>query len=116
MFALHFPGTTKRHRLEENLGGAALTLSGEDLARIQQALDAVAIVGERYRPERQKQITPAINSPNRRCCRSVPARDGALPIRPRRAQARSYTSIPTHQSVPQYVGHQPQTCRQPTLL
>lgn len=56
VFALHFPGTTKRHRLEENLGGAALTLSGEDLARIQQALDAVAIVGERYRPERQKLV------------------------------------------------------------
>ncbi|WP_429002113.1 aldo/keto reductase [Xanthomonas campestris] len=50
------PGTTKLHRLEENLGGAALTLSGEDLARIQQALDAVAIVGERYSPERQKLV------------------------------------------------------------
>lgn len=56
VFALHFPGTTKRHRLEENLGGAALTLNSEDLARIQQALDAVAIVGERYRPERQKLV------------------------------------------------------------
>ncbi|CAD0323849.1 aldo/keto reductase [Xanthomonas sp. WHRI 8391] len=50
------PGTTKLHRLEENLGGAAVTLSGEDLARIQQALDAVAIVGERYSPERQKLV------------------------------------------------------------
>ncbi|MCS3807454.1 aldo/keto reductase [Xanthomonas sp. 4461] len=50
------PGTTKLHRLDENLGGAALTLSSEDLARIQQALDAVAIVGERYSPERQKLV------------------------------------------------------------
>ncbi|MBB5735260.1 aryl-alcohol dehydrogenase-like predicted oxidoreductase [Xanthomonas arboricola] len=50
------PGTTKLQRLEENLGGAALTLSNEDLARIQQALDAVAIVGERYSPERQKLV------------------------------------------------------------
>ncbi|MCE4373626.1 aldo/keto reductase [Xanthomonas hortorum] len=50
------PGTTKLHRLEENLGGAAVTLSGEDLARIHQALDAVAIVGERYSPERQKLV------------------------------------------------------------
>ncbi|WP_415916153.1 aldo/keto reductase [Xanthomonas arboricola] len=50
------PGTTKLHRLEENLAGAALTLSSEDLARIQQALDAVAIIGERYSPERQKLV------------------------------------------------------------
>ncbi|UOS97940.1 aldo/keto reductase [Xanthomonas arboricola] len=50
------PGTTKLHRLEENLGAAALTLNSEDLARIQQALDAVAIVGERYSPERQKLV------------------------------------------------------------
>lgn len=50
------PGTTKLHRLEENLGGAALTLNNEDLARIQQELDAVAIVGERYSPERQKLV------------------------------------------------------------
>lgn len=44
------PGTTKLHRLEENLGGAAVSLNSDDLARIQQALDAVAIVGERYSP------------------------------------------------------------------
>ncbi|NJB79920.1 aldo/keto reductase [Xanthomonas arboricola] len=50
------PGTTKLHRLEENLAGAALTLNNEDLARIQQALDAVAIVGARYSPERQKLV------------------------------------------------------------
>ncbi|CAD7715380.1 Aldo-keto reductase IolS [Xanthomonas hydrangeae] len=50
------PGTTKLHRLEENLGGAAVALSGKDLARIQQALDAVAIIGERYSPERQKLV------------------------------------------------------------
>ncbi|WAH65856.1 aldo/keto reductase [Xanthomonas hortorum] len=50
------PGTTKLHRLEENLGGAAVSLNSEDLARIQQALDAVAIVGERYSPERQKLV------------------------------------------------------------
>ncbi|WP_268815978.1 hypothetical protein [Xanthomonas euvesicatoria] len=33
-----------------------LTLSNEDLARLPQALDAVAIVGARYSPERQKLI------------------------------------------------------------
>ncbi|HDI4956888.1 TPA: aldo/keto reductase [Salmonella enterica] len=42
------PGTTKQHRLEENLAAADLTLATEDLRKITQALDAVDIVGERY--------------------------------------------------------------------
>lgn len=42
------PGTTKQHRLEENLAAAELTLATEDLRQITQALDAVDIVGERY--------------------------------------------------------------------
>lgn len=42
------PGTTKLHRLEENLGAAELVLSAEDLRKITQALETVKIVGERY--------------------------------------------------------------------
>jgi aryl-alcohol dehydrogenase-like predicted oxidoreductase len=42
------PGTTKAHRLEENLGGADLSLSAEDLARIGQALAAITVTGDRY--------------------------------------------------------------------
>ncbi|PLR33275.1 aldo/keto reductase [Chimaeribacter californicus] len=42
------PGTTKLHRLEENLGAAELTLTQADLHQIIQALDTVKIVGERY--------------------------------------------------------------------
>jgi aryl-alcohol dehydrogenase-like predicted oxidoreductase len=42
------PGTTKLHRLEENLGAADVTLSPEDLRQIQQALAAVRIEGDRY--------------------------------------------------------------------
>jgi aryl-alcohol dehydrogenase-like predicted oxidoreductase len=42
------PGTTKLHRLEENLGAADLILSQNDLLKITQALDKVKIVGERY--------------------------------------------------------------------
>lgn len=42
------PGTTKLHRLEENLGGADLVLSPQDLQKINQALETVKIVGERY--------------------------------------------------------------------
>jgi aryl-alcohol dehydrogenase-like predicted oxidoreductase len=42
------PGTTKLHRLEENLGAAQLILSQNDLHKIAQALEKVKIVGERY--------------------------------------------------------------------
>jgi len=42
------PGTTKRHRLEENLGAADVKLSAADLAEIERAASAIAIEGERY--------------------------------------------------------------------
>lgn len=42
------PGTTKLHRLEENLEAADLILSQNDLHKITQALEKVKIVGERY--------------------------------------------------------------------
>jgi len=42
------PGTTKPHRLRENLGGAAVALTAEDLRRIGEALDAIPIRGQRY--------------------------------------------------------------------
>lgn len=42
------PGTTKLHRLEENLGGATLTLSPDDLQQIADGLEGIQPVGERY--------------------------------------------------------------------
>lgn len=42
------PGTTKLHRLEENLGAAAVVLSDADLQQIHTALDGIAIEGARY--------------------------------------------------------------------
>jgi aryl-alcohol dehydrogenase-like predicted oxidoreductase len=42
------PGTTKLHRLEENLGGAAVALTAGDLVTIQAALDEIELVGARY--------------------------------------------------------------------
>ena len=42
------PGTTKLHRLEENLGGAAVELSADDLRQVAHALDQVEIQGDRY--------------------------------------------------------------------
>jgi aryl-alcohol dehydrogenase-like predicted oxidoreductase len=51
------PGTTKLHRLEENLGAVDLVLGEADLQQIAAALDGIAIVGDRYNAERQKQVT-----------------------------------------------------------
>lgn len=42
------PGTTKLHRLEENLGAASVELSQTDLDKIAQALANVRIQGDRY--------------------------------------------------------------------
>jgi len=42
------PGTTKLHRLEENLGAADIVLTAADLAEIQQAAAAIQVEGERY--------------------------------------------------------------------
>ncbi|ALK08954.1 aldo/keto reductase [Blastochloris viridis] len=42
------PGTTKLHRLEENLGAVDVVLAANDLAAIERALADIAIKGERY--------------------------------------------------------------------
>jgi aryl-alcohol dehydrogenase-like predicted oxidoreductase len=50
------PGTTKLHRLEENLGAAAVKLSAEDLQEIQDALSEVEVQGARYPEHLQKLV------------------------------------------------------------
>ena len=50
------PGTTKVHRLEENVGGAAVELSAADLADIESALAAIRIEGERYPAHLQRNV------------------------------------------------------------
>ena len=42
------PGTTKLHRLEENLGGADVVLTADDLSKIQEAAANIKIEGGRY--------------------------------------------------------------------
>jgi aryl-alcohol dehydrogenase-like predicted oxidoreductase len=42
------PGTTKLHRLEENLGGAEVELTPTDLNEIEAALSKIEVVGDRY--------------------------------------------------------------------
>lgn len=50
------PGTTKLHRLEENLGAADIELSGNDLKEIGDALSQIEVQGHRYSEQAQKMI------------------------------------------------------------
>ena len=50
------PGTTKFHRLEENLGAAEVKLTREDLREIENASSNVEVEGERY-PEWLNQLS-----------------------------------------------------------
>lgn len=50
------PGTTKLHRLEENLGGAAVELTAEDLEEIESAAAQIQVMGARY-PEHIEKMT-----------------------------------------------------------
>jgi aryl-alcohol dehydrogenase-like predicted oxidoreductase len=50
------PGTTKLHRLEENLGAASVRLTADDLRRIDDAASKVAVQGARYSEGAQRLI------------------------------------------------------------
>ena len=49
------PGTTKLHRLEENIGAAAVELTAGDVADIDSAVSAITVQGARY-PEHLQQL------------------------------------------------------------
>lgn len=49
-YIVPIPGTTKLHRLEENVGASEVALSDADLSFIQAALADLAVAGERYAP------------------------------------------------------------------
>ncbi len=50
------PGTTKLHRLEENLGAAAVELMPDDLRQLESAASNISVQGERYPAELQKLV------------------------------------------------------------
>jgi aryl-alcohol dehydrogenase-like predicted oxidoreductase len=50
------PGTTRRHRLEENLGAAAIELNPDDLAEIDRAASDIAVHGARYPDHLQRLV------------------------------------------------------------
>jgi len=50
------PGTTKLHRMEENIGAAAVELSKSDLGEIEKALAGIEVQGARYPAHLQKMV------------------------------------------------------------
>lgn len=50
------PGTTKLHRLEENVGGADVSLTTEDLRELGDVLARVPVQGERYTAQMMKTV------------------------------------------------------------
>jgi aryl-alcohol dehydrogenase-like predicted oxidoreductase len=50
------PGTTKLHRLEENLGAVRVDLTPADIAKIETAAAEIQVEGERYPPQLQAMV------------------------------------------------------------
>jgi len=50
------PGTTKVHRLEENVGAASIELSADDLRDINNAVSQVTVQGDRYPAHLQQRV------------------------------------------------------------
>ena len=53
-FIVPIPGTTKLHRLEENIGGANVVLTNNELSVIHSILEKIKVSGERYPEELEK--------------------------------------------------------------
>ena len=50
------PGTTKLHRLEENLGAAAVELTAAETRRIRDSVEAISVQGDRYPAHLQARV------------------------------------------------------------
>jgi aryl-alcohol dehydrogenase-like predicted oxidoreductase len=50
------PGTTKLHRLEENLGAADIRLTPDDLREVESAASEITVQGARY-PQHMEQMS-----------------------------------------------------------
>jgi aryl-alcohol dehydrogenase-like predicted oxidoreductase len=53
-FIVPIPGTTKLHRLDENIGGATFVLTTNELSEIHSTLGRIKVSGERYPEELEK--------------------------------------------------------------
>ena len=59
------PGTTKLHRLDENIGAAAVELTADDLREIETAVSKIAVQGDRY-PEQLAASDRPLSEPGRK--------------------------------------------------
>jgi aryl-alcohol dehydrogenase-like predicted oxidoreductase len=50
------PGTTKLHRLDENIGAVSIELTPDDLRDIENAASKITVQGARY-PEKLEELT-----------------------------------------------------------
>jgi aryl-alcohol dehydrogenase-like predicted oxidoreductase len=50
------PGTTKLHRLEENIGAAAVELTSDDVQAIEDAVSGITVQGDRYPAHLQARV------------------------------------------------------------
>ena len=50
------PGTTKLHRLEENIKSVNVQLTAEDLKKIRDVISKIQITGERYNTQMNKTL------------------------------------------------------------
>ena len=50
------PGTTKLHRLDENLGAVAVELTPDDLREIDSAASAITVQGARYPEHLERRV------------------------------------------------------------
>jgi len=55
-FIVPIPGTSRIHRIQENIGGAKISLSNEELNKINLALETIKIIGDRYPKQMQDKI------------------------------------------------------------
>jgi aryl-alcohol dehydrogenase-like predicted oxidoreductase len=51
------PGTTKQHRLMENIGGASVELTSNEISNIDKAFAAITVQGERYPAQLQQLVS-----------------------------------------------------------
>lgn len=55
-FIVPIPGTSKLHRIQENIGGTNITLSNEELSKINASLETINISGDRYPKQIQSKV------------------------------------------------------------
>lgn len=56
LFIVPIPGTSKLHRLQENIGATNVSLTNDELSKINAALATIKIVGERYPAQVQQKL------------------------------------------------------------